>query len=402
MLKLQVKGVPIPCRWADIEKLPLFQKHPEIKARGSYDVASDVDHETFGVFLEKVLQPQTEVQITQQNVHGLRSLCDEFGFTGLDKELREFESFDISDTPNVRQIVTDLTESMEEKDIYLVSLEERLAFLEEQFEDMKIRMDVQNHKIMTCQSELRMISQQCEEVSQRTNCNHKEVLNKISKATAQLAEQLTTKVDKSELDTLAEQIKTKIGSSQLDTPTREIEIEKTETDTQSSNGHIFRSDKDPFSGIFAHLREKCAGNPHEKGLVEFSASTTARNQCQRLVDYGWGNRWLSQNRPDQFVQCDFKGNRVAITEYSLKTGDDCFPMTWVVEVSNDGSAWVEVDRRNSLELVGKWVVKTYKCARVEEQFYRFVRIRQTGQNISGSNVLSLSQLEIFGKLIESG
>lgn len=75
--------------------------------------------------------------------------------------------------------------------------------------------------------------------------------------------------------------------------------------------------------------------------------------------------------------------------------------SWVLEASNDGERWDELDNRYTSELDGKYIVKSYNCKLNRSTFYRLIRLRQTGKNTSDSNYLKLSQVEFFGKVAMS-
>ena len=62
-------------------------------------------------------------------------------------------------------------------------------------------------------------------------------------------------------------------------------------------------------------------------------------------------------------------------------------------MSDDGTTWEAVDERNTRDLVGAHIVKTYDCNRQSDRFVRFVR--KTSDN---TDYLVLSQIEFFGKL----
>ena len=107
---------------------------------------------------------------------------------------------------------------------------------------------------------------------------------------------------------------------------------------------------------------------------------------------------------------DFKEKRVELTGYSLKSYSTnnplglspCEPVQWVIEGSNDGSNWREVDRRNTQDLKGKSIVKTYSCSVDDKtESFRFVRLRQTGKNVKGNDYLGLSAMEFFGTLFRN-
>ena len=71
-------------------------------------------------------------------------------------------------------------------------------------------------------------------------------------------------------------------------------------------------------------------------------------------------------------------------------------------MSNDGSTWETVDQRNTQDLNGQYIVKTYECSNRAGLFARFVRLRQTGPNTSNGNFLQLSEIEFFGQLKNEG
>jgi hypothetical protein len=71
----------------------------------------------------------------------------------------------------------------------------------------------------------------------------------------------------------------------------------------------------------------------------------------------------------------------------------------VIEGSNDGSSWVEVDRRsNTRDLDGSSLTKTFPVCRSAE--FQMIQLRQIGKNSAGNDVLAFSCLEIFGSLTE--
>ena len=162
----------------------------------------------------------------------------------------------------------------------------------------------------------------------------------------------------------------------------------------------FSSENGAFNGIVAHLRGECGGNPHERGVISIKASSSARNHFHQVVDYGWNDYWHSNNEVNAWVQFDFKSRRVCLSGYSLKShnGSHHFPVSWAIEVSDDGSTWEAVDLRNTRDLVGSNIERTYECNRQSDRFVRFVRMRQTGKTSDNEDWLSLSQIEFFGKL----
>ena len=76
------------------------------------------------------------------------------------------------------------------------------------------------------------------------------------------------------------------------------------------------------------------------------------------------------------------------------------PKSWVVEVSNDGKNWEEIDRReNNESLKGCNFVFTFKVQKQNHGFYRFVQLRQTSTAWDqSSNYIWFLALEFNGEL----
>ena len=166
----------------------------------------------------------------------------------------------------------------------------------------------------------------------------------------------------------------------------------------------FTSAAGPFNGIVCHLRNQCGGNPHDKYVISITSSGNYRRQPHQLVDYGWNNWWESTNRTNSFVLFDFKWRRVCLSHYSLKSHGvvGCNLVSWVLEVSNDGLTWEAVDERDTQDLDGIYIVKTYECSNQTSPFARYVRLRQRGRNSSNGDTFALSEIEFFGKLKNEG
>jgi hypothetical protein len=71
----------------------------------------------------------------------------------------------------------------------------------------------------------------------------------------------------------------------------------------------------------------------------------------------------------------------------------------VVEGSDDGATWTEIDgRENNSDLNDDLVVKTFTVA--QSGRFRMIRLRQTGPNHCGDDYLVLSAFEVFGAVAE--
>jgi hypothetical protein len=155
-----------------------------------------------------------------------------------------------------------------------------------------------------------------------------------------------------------------------------------------------------FEGIIHELTKECGGNVHLKGIVDITSSGDGRNKAYQIADHGWNSYWVSTNIPNSWICFDFKYRSVALTHYTLKSnGDDgWFLLAWVMEGSNDVTNWTTLDTRNTGDLKGIYVVKNFGCSSGCSEFFRYIRLRQTAKNSSGTDHLIFCNIEFFGSL----
>ena len=183
---------------------------------------------------------------------------------------------------------------------------------------------------------------------------------------------------------------------------------KTQENIARGESNFVCSETKPLDGIIAHLTRKYLGNVHDKGVVEAIGSylivadedTSTPKNLLDLVSYSYHE---SPNTPGSWVAYDFKWRRVNPTSYSLRTTGQSrggpHPKSWVLEVSHDGFAWTEVDRRvNTDDLNSDFVTRNFKVSRAVTDCFRYIRFRLIGPNHAGDHILLCSALEIFGTL----
>jgi hypothetical protein len=166
--------------------------------------------------------------------------------------------------------------------------------------------------------------------------------------------------------------------------------------------HFGYNGKNPFDGILADMRKKCEGNVHDKGAVVISASSDTTSNSKYLADRDWNGSWRSANSAGSWIRFDFKRRTISVEHYTLKSGDNYYPIAWEVEGSDDGSNWLSLDTKNVNDLVGSGVIRTYASSNLtnRKNYFRFIQIRQTGANGSGDNLFALSGVEFFGSFID--
>ena len=176
------------------------------------------------------------------------------------------------------------------------------------------------------------------------------------------------------------------------------------------SGREFTYHDSRLEGIIAYLTYEYDGNVHEKGVVRVSASSAWDDgegwysRPEFAADLGKGLGFRSADEEGNWICYDFKDRRVIPTSYSVRSMGDNYGehlKSWVIEVSNDGSLWTEIDRRdNNYSLTNSYATVNFKIPKVPSEMFRFFRLRQTGKNHRGSYEINITALEIFGTLFE--
>jgi hypothetical protein len=159
-----------------------------------------------------------------------------------------------------------------------------------------------------------------------------------------------------------------------------------------------------FEGIISFLTREHGGNVHDRDIVSVTSSSVNSNHlAKHVVDFDSLLYAQTLHEANGWICYDLNENRVNVDHYSVRTrndSDDNHPMNWIIEGSQDGHEWIEVDRRNDCrELLGKSRSQTFPTSRTG--YFRQIRLRQTGQNSSGYHFLTVSAFELFGVLCQS-
>jgi hypothetical protein len=150
---------------------------------------------------------------------------------------------------------------------------------------------------------------------------------------------------------------------------------------------------------------KFGGNVHDRGVVAITAHAPLDGRIEfaakNIADLEANSYFVSANVSHMWVCYDFKTMKVILTDYSIRSAYHVSSQnvkSWVIEVSNDGGHWTEVDRReNRDELCAQNVVRTFALSKPSGG--RCVRLRQTGPNNNNHLKTFLSGFELFGALM---
>lgn len=164
-------------------------------------------------------------------------------------------------------------------------------------------------------------------------------------------------------------------------------------------------------GILRHLTEKTGGNIHDNGTIDISSNSIWNDDHNRyhpknLVDYNNDNYYDSKIDGNAFICFDFKEKSIQLSCYSIESDNaeegSGHLRNWIIEVSNNAQNWIEIDRHeNDGTLNGPSIIATFNIRKKQNDFYRFIRLRQTGNswiNCSTHNQFYFPFIEFYGKL----
>lgn len=164
-----------------------------------------------------------------------------------------------------------------------------------------------------------------------------------------------------------------------------------------------------FTGIVFQLGNGDPKSVIEEELMNVTASSFySHNYPKNAVDFDdHFSTFQSSNKADSWLCYDFKEARVKPSFYSLRSnslgGKGWFhPRSWCIEGSNDQKKWKILDLRSGEEsLNNKNAANTFKIQNIlgKDEFYRFLRIRQTDMNTKNNNCLIIAALEFFGTIL---
>jgi hypothetical protein len=111
-----------------------------------------------------------------------------------------------------------------------------------------------------------------------------------------------------------------------------------------------------------------------------------------------GTLLVTENLPNQWICYEFDNVRVKLNHYCVVSHMNRPHLkSWVVEVSETGRHWIEVDREVDHVIEGRNGIRSF--ALKSEEKCRFIRIRQIGRSNVSDDRLLVNEFDIFGELI---
>ena len=176
---------------------------------------------------------------------------------------------------------------------------------------------------------------------------------------------------------------------------------------QEENPEFSYDESKPLDGIIASFTRQCGQNVHDAGIVNVTSSAFFDSRYPKnAVDLETNSSFVSEDAANSWICYDFKDTRVIPTSYSVRSiggGPGAANLkSWVVEVSNDGEEWTEIDRQDdNTDLNEKHAIKNFEIYLIPSDGIRFFRLRSTGQSHQGGFRIAFTALEIFGTLVEN-
>lgn len=139
--------------------------------------------------------------------------------------------------------------------------------------------------------------------------------------------------------------------------------------------------------------------------INLNSVSNQHFEPENVADFESDTRYYSKDEPNQYIMFDFKDMRVNPTHYMIRTqgcGANCCHMkSWVCELSEDGTEWIEGDRqKDSSNLNGSFMVGVFPIKTEVPLKYRYIRIKQIGPNWFNDNRMIMCGVEFFGTLYE--
>ena len=106
-----------------------------------------------------------------------------------------------------------------------------------------------------------------------------------------------------------------------------------------------------YEHILKQLSEEFNGNVHTLNIVHITASSIKFYSVEDIVEEN-SNYFSTNDEADSWIQFDFKERKVLLESYTLKTHQGSWNLkNWILEVSNDGEHYTEIDRKENCNLI---------------------------------------------------
>lgn len=139
-----------------------------------------------------------------------------------------------------------------------------------------------------------------------------------------------------------------------------------------------------FNGIIKYLTNKTGGNIHDNGTINVSSNSIygSKSHPKNLLNFNDSTSYHSNDQSNVWICFDFKNMEVEIDHYTIESyycpaNYGGHIKNWVIEISNDGESWTQIDNRsNCSDLNGNRKIATFDV--IPNGYSRYVRFYHTG------------------------
>jgi hypothetical protein len=194
----------------------------------------------------------------------------------------------------------------------------------------------------------------------------------------------------------------------------EVEFYGALIDRQITRTYVSNGDT---NGILFWIGSRANLNNYTNALTDpsvgvFASTTDGSNAVTNLGDRNPNTMWISTDVAGSYFVIHFGAQKqISINRYSIRTRSDVdagHPSSWNLQGSTNMSTtlnttnvnaatWVNIDTRVNETLTGTSAYYTYAPNGSSSTFTAF-RLISTGTDSSGTNVLALSELELYGTM----
>ena len=404
------------------EKMTLFQ-NPDIAKARTYVLRCKASTAAVNLLLGRVYGESEEVKITETNFKELQKLSEELGFSGLDEELKAFES--AGSSLAMKSKIATCEERINDCDTQIAGIEGELELLRRRLEIL----DSLERRLTNFETIMKTKEKRESEIQDRVK-NHEDHFKDIEHQLSQI------KYDLKQVESPPKPTSEKEEPPPPPPQGLTEDVRKEPTDAKhcccdvhllkehekkirtlaehtgcvfwTETKHSYQETK-PLSGIISYLTNEFGGNVHHKGIVNVTASSVHgqehENQPYSVTELDSQSEFFSNNEKDSWVCYDFRERRVKPRSYTVRSMFNMcrgkhYLKSWVFEGSNDGTTWTELNRqRNNSDLKGSYATHNFKVSVSPNESFRFLRLRQTGKNHADCYFMIFSGLEIFGVLL---
>lgn len=325
-------------------------------------------------------------------------------------KLKEIEKREIEIEGKIKEYEVKLKQ-IELKNKFIIIKENEIDEKNKEYENIIKKIDEK-------ENEIEIIKKEIDENNKIYEIKLKEIDE--AKAKEKEIEEIKKEINKKSIEIDNKEKEFDEKRKEIEAKIKEIEEKiKQETENNGFDNDMNNCNKKEIpGGIIKYLTNKCGGNVDEKGVVNVSGSSLYKPDPptkwppKRAAEIDiTDSSYISGNLPNSWLKYDFIGSKVRPTHYLIRSKHDllkgcCHLKTWVIEGSNSDQEndWKILDTRSDITYLGDYGA-SYKFeiqqSLQQNEYFRYLRIRQTGPNTRNDNYLVISALEYFGSIINA-